>query len=116
MSEEHRQQARVPIAFEVTLESDHNFYSGITGNVSTGGVFVATYTPPPSGAEVELDLHLEGETFRLKGVVCWVRESTKATQDSPAGCGIRWTVLPAGAAKAIGHFVDKRDTIFFDDE
>ena len=50
MSEEQRREKRAPLEVEVSLESENNFYSGITGNVSRGGVFIATYTPPPKGA------------------------------------------------------------------
>ena len=100
------------------MESDHNFYAGITGNVSTGGVFVATYTPPPAGSEVSLDLKLAGtnETYRLRGVVCWSRAADSATDFAPAGVGIRWIDLPPPVAQAIQRFVDKRDTILFDDD
>jgi hypothetical protein len=33
-----------------------------------------------------------------------------------AGCGIRFVDLPADALKAINAFVNRRDTILFDDE
>ena len=115
---ENRRDPRAPLAVEVSLESEHNFYAGIAGNVSTGGVFIATYTPPPTGAEVELDLKLEnsGEPYRLKGIVCWVRGAEHATDFAPAGCGIRWTNVTPDIVKAIERFVTKRDTILYDDE
>jgi uncharacterized protein (TIGR02266 family) len=114
---EQRREERAPLAIEVSLESEHNFYSGITGNVSAGGVFVATYVPPPMGAEVELVLKLENhEPVKLRGIVCWVRGPERTTDYAPAGCGIRWIDLPPGAEKIIAGFVDKRDTIFHDDE
>jgi len=119
---EQRREKRAPLEIEVNLESENNFYSGITGNVSTGGVFIATYTPPPTGAEVELELALlvppEGTPvrFQLRGVVLWVRGAQQASDFAPAGCGVRWIELPDVAAKAITRFVDKRDTIFYDDE
>jgi uncharacterized protein (TIGR02266 family) len=118
MADEHRAHVRVPLEVEVTLESEHNFYAGIAGNVSEGGVFIATYTAPPRGAEVEIKLTLDGssQVFSLKGVVCWTREMKVSSEESPAGCGIRFVSLPNDALKAITAFVAKRDTILFDDE
>jgi uncharacterized protein (TIGR02266 family) len=115
---ENRKVPRAELEVEVTLESESNFYSGITGNVSTGGLFVATYTPPPKGAEVALDLKLEGapEPLQLRGVVLWVRGPERATDLSPPGCGVRWVELQENAVTAITRFVDKRDTIFYDDD
>ncbi len=116
--QENRRDPRAPLSVEVNLESEHNFYAGIAGNVSTGGVFVATYTPPPTGSEVELDLQLDNsaERFHLRGVVCWVRSAERATDFAPAGCGIRWIELTPVVEKAIQRFVTKRDTILYDDE
>jgi uncharacterized protein (TIGR02266 family) len=112
---EQRREVRAPLAIEVSLESEHNFYAGITGNVSMGGVFVATYMPPPMGAEVEMLLQLENhEPVKLRGIVCWVRGPKQASADAPAGCGLRWIDLPDGAEKIISRFVDKRDTILYD--
>ena len=118
LTEENRREVRAPLEVEVSLESENNFYAGITGNVSTGGVFIATYTPPPAGAEVTLDLKLAGsaEVFTLRAMVCWSRSPERATDFAPAGVGLRWIDLPATVEAAITRFVDKRDTILFDDE
>jgi hypothetical protein len=39
-----------------------------------------------------------------------------ATDEAPAGCGIRFVDLPAEALSAINAFVNRRDTILFDDD
>jgi uncharacterized protein (TIGR02266 family) len=114
--EQRRVHERVPIEVEVTLESENNFYAGIAGNVSEGGVFVATYTPPPRGAHVELQLKLNDHVFGLHGVVCWTRDVSMGSAEAPAGCGIRFLDLPPDALAAISAFVNRRDTILFDDE
>ena len=115
MTVENRKQPRVPLEVEVSLESDSNFYTGITGNVSEGGVFVATYTAPPIGALVSVRLKLgEREPFELTGRVCWARPVERAAEHAPAGCGIRFSELSRDAEAAIKAFVSKRDSIFFD--
>jgi len=118
MTDHKRRDPRAPIEVEITLESESNFYAGITGNVSTGGIFVATYTPPKLGAMVALTLKLEdgAEPYDLIGRVCWARSVERASKDAPAGCGIRWVDLSEDALAAITAFVDKRDSIFHDDE
>jgi uncharacterized protein (TIGR02266 family) len=116
MSTELRREPRAKLEVQINLESDHNFYAGITGNISMGGVFVATYTPPPLDTIVEMDLQLEGHTFHLRGLVCWVREAERASDFAPAGCGLQFVSLPKDAEQVITHFVGKRDTIFYDDE
>jgi uncharacterized protein (TIGR02266 family) len=116
MSDEHRRDPRAPLEVEVTLESENNFYSGITGNVSQGGLFIATYVPPKKGAKVALKLKLEDQEFDLIGLVCWVRGPENATELSPAGCGLRWVDINRDAATAILKFVEKRDSIFHDED
>lgn len=112
---EHRVTPRVPIAVEVTMESDHNFYAGMTNNISEGGVFVANPKPPKVGAKVELELALEQlpVRFTIKGEVRWIREFD--ADEMPAGCGIRFVEISQHAIEAIRAFIAKRDTLFYDE-
>jgi len=113
----HRAHQRVPLAVEVTLESDHNFYAGITDNISEGGIFVAMVNPLPTGTAVEFELNLVGSSapYKIRGEVCWVRSDRMASEDMPAGCGIRWVEIADEAMKAIAKFTRSRDTIFYED-
>ena len=105
-------------AFEVSvdLESEHNFYSGITGDISEGGVFVSTYYVPQIGECLEMELRLpnEEETFRVAGIVRWVRDLRAVNSDAPSGFGMEWTVLSPRALRAIQHFTRSRDSIYFE--
>ncbi len=114
---QRRANPRVALEVSVTLESDDNFYAGIANDVSEGGVFVATYQPPPVGATVDLTLILpdSAEQFACSGVVRWIRDLHPASCDAPNGCGIQWTEMPAGAIAAIRRFVSLRDTMLFED-
>jgi uncharacterized protein (TIGR02266 family) len=116
--EELRVHARAILEIEVTLESDHNFWTGITHDISEGGIFLATYASPPRGTEVSLELRLPDvdAPFALHGVVLWVREAAAAGEGAPAGCGLRWTGLSEEARHAIARFVAERETIYFDTE
>jgi len=111
---EIRQYRRVDLHVEITLESESNFYAGVSNNVSEGGVFVATLAAPPVGSKVTLSLGLPGAgCFALAGVVRWVREDEVCHGTLP-GCGIQWLELPSDARIAIEHFVRSRDTELYD--
>ena len=38
-----RAAERFDLEVKVDLESDHNFYTGLTQNISAGGLFIATH-------------------------------------------------------------------------
>ena len=105
----------MPLEVEVTLESEHNFFTGVTSNISDGGVFVATPAPPPVGSEVGFEMLLGGERFLIMGVVCWVRDEHAASAGAPAGCGVRFVHLEDGALDAIHRFIQVRETDFYEE-
>src|ERR1700749_3884110 len=112
MSDEQRRATRVPLEVEVTLESDHNFFTGVANNLSEGGIFIATTNPPAVGSEVGFELLLGGERFLMMGTVRWVRDERAASSGAPAGCGVKWGHLEDGAIEAIHPFIDGRRTDF----
>ena len=111
-----RRHERAPLAVEVTLESEHNFYTGITDNISEGGLFVATDDPPPIGTELHFELVLGERRFQMSGVVLWQRTHRMASTDMPEGVGIRWRSLDPVVLQAIQSFVRGRETLFYDED
>ncbi|MSP59168.1 MAG: TIGR02266 family protein [Myxococcales bacterium] len=111
-----RSHERVAIEIAVNMESENNFFAGITDNISEGGVFVATLMPPPRGSVIEMNLTLPGldRAFSVRGVVCWIRDLEASIEGAPPGCGIRWMEMSRDALLAIHRFVQHRDTILFD--
>jgi uncharacterized protein (TIGR02266 family) len=114
--EDLRAHRRVPVYVEVSMASENNFYAGLTDNLSTGGVFVATHQPPPIGAEVELTLHLPGRDagHAVCGVVRWIRSFAASCEGAPPGCGIEWHRLTETELKDISAFVRQRETILYE--
>jgi uncharacterized protein (TIGR02266 family) len=110
-----RVHERAPLTVEVTLSSEHTFYSGVTNDISEGGIFVATYTPPPIGAIVRLTLTLPsyGE-WPITGEVRWTRALRQTSDEFPPGCGIRFVEIPAEAIAAIRAFVAHRDPLLYE--
>jgi uncharacterized protein (TIGR02266 family) len=111
-----REYVRYKVDLDVSLGSDHNFYSGFAENLSAGGVFIATHLLRPVGEKVEVCIHLpNGEEIRAHGEVRWVR-IFNAESDTPPGIGVRFAELDPGCEKAIESFLREREPIFFDDE
>ena len=61
---EHQPNVRAAERFDlevtVDLESDHNFYTGLTQNISSGGVFIATHHLRKIGDRITLKFTLPG--------------------------------------------------------
>lgn len=104
---------------EVGLFSDSNFYTGLTQDISSGGVFVATHQLHHVGQHVTVHLTLPGieQKIVVESEVRWVREiSALQGSHGTTGMGLRFLSLSAQAKAAISDFIDKRDSIFHDDE
>jgi|WetSurMetagenome_2_1015567.scaffolds.fasta_scaffold544386_2 uncharacterized protein (TIGR02266 family) len=110
----NRVHPRVEMQVEVTLESDHNFYTGLSSNLSEGGLFVATKTPLPLGTRLVVRFALEGAGAPIDAVgeVCWLRPGCA---DFPCGFGMRFLEIGAEALARVAAFVASRDTIFYED-
>ena len=107
---------RVRVEIEVSLESDHNFYLGLTENLSEGGLFVATHKPLPIGALVELRFRVPGydTVVEAEGEVRWVRMDGGG-RDAVPGMGVRFRRLEPGDAARVTAFLRNREAIFFDE-
>jgi uncharacterized protein (TIGR02266 family) len=112
-----RAHARVALSVSVDFETDHNFYTGVAGDISEGGIFIATHVPPPTGTEVVLHLTLPGgeAPVVVEGAVRWIRTLKASCEGSPPGCGIAWRELSDDVAAQIAHFVGTRETILFEE-
>ena len=114
---ERRIHSRVALKTEVTWNSESNFYTGFTNDVSSGGIFVATHNIMPRGTVLDLEFSIpDGEgPIRASGEVRWVREYYQYS-DSDPGMGVQFVDLAPEDQARIQAFVRRRETIFFDDE
>jgi uncharacterized protein (TIGR02266 family) len=113
---DHRLQTRAQVAVSIDLSSEHNFWSGITMNMSEGGVFVATHRIVPNGTilTVEMELPNEEEPIMALAEVRWSRAYT-GDPDAPPGLGLQFSELDARSLERIRSFVEKiREPLFFD--
>lgn len=115
-ADNRRTAPRFAVELDMTISSEHNFYSGLVENISEGGVFVATHVLKPIGSIIELSITLpdSGVTVSGRGEVRWIRDYNELS-DTPPGMGIRFVELAAGSVEAIERFLSQRDPLFFDE-
>ena len=110
---------RADLEVKVDLESEHNFYTGLTQNISAGGLFIATHKMRWVGEIVRVKFSLPGRALPIE-VDCevrWIREASHLRRiDGAHGIGVRFIELPPDAAAAINRFIVRRDSLFYDDE
>ena len=112
-----RVHERADVELEVTLESEHNFYLGLTENLSEGGLFIATHLLRPIGAPVAVTLKLPNspEPIAAQGTVRWVRQYSE-TSDTEPGMGVRFEQLSPEHTQIIRQFLATRPALFHDED
>ena len=113
-----RASERFDLEIKVDLESDHNFYTGLTQNISAGGLFIATHALKKIGDRITLKFTLPGnaESVTVETEVRWIRENTALMRAEGTGMGVRFINLSAEASAAINKFLQDRESLFYDDE
>ena len=99
-----RASERFDLEVKVDLESDHNFYTGLTQNISAGGVFIATHHIRRIGDRITLKFTLPGseKTIDVETEVRWIRENSALQRvEGAQGMGVRFINLTPEASAAI---------------
>jgi uncharacterized protein (TIGR02266 family) len=110
-----RQVPRFSIETEIGFQSDSNFFTGFTEDVSEGGLFVATYDNRPIGAKLCINFTLpNGYLVSAEGIVRWTREYNGATPNVHPGMGVQFTVLAKDDRAEINRFIRKREPMFYE--
>lgn len=110
---------RFDLEVKVDLESDHNFYTGLTQNISAGGLFIATHQLRRIGDRIKIVFSLPGTAIPItvETEVRWIRENSSLHRiDGSTGMGVRFINLSADASQAIETFLQNRDSLYYDDE
>ncbi len=109
-----RSSPRVPVEAEVSLASDSQFFTGLAGNLSSGGIFVATYRLLPMGSAVTMQIALPDGELLVKGTVRWLRE---ASSGAAPGIGIAFDPPLMGEDVArVEAFCALREPLLHDDD
>ena len=113
-----RRHPRKAYKLKVGLNTEHNFYVGFTGNISEGGLFLATEALLDIGDVVNLRFKLpnSSEEIKVDGEVRWVRDVSASGPGMPAGMGIKFISLDAKSRKIIDAFVQQRTPEFYPED
>ena len=114
-----RAAERFDLEVKVDLESDHNFYTGLTQNISSGGLFIATHHLRKIGDRITLKFTLPGsdKVLAVETEVRWLRENSALMRaDGGTGMGVRFINLTPETSAAINSFVQSRESLYYDDE
>jgi uncharacterized protein (TIGR02266 family) len=110
-SGERRAVPRVPIEVEVSLTSESHFFTGLTGDLSEGGLFIATWRKVAVGAQLELALSLPDGPVLARGRVRWMRD---AMECGAPGLGVAFDDLSDEARLRVEAFCAKRAPWYYD--
>ena len=110
-----RKSHRLKMEAKITLRSQTNFFVGFSENISEGGIFITTQSPPDIGDTVEVDIPLidGSQTVAVKGVVRWHRFMANG---NPSGCGVQFTEIPQGAEQFLQNMITllQKEPLFID--
>lgn len=114
--DERREDERIELDCDVGLEGDNTFFTGRTGDLSRGGLFVATDEPLAVGTELLLSFVLpDRHRVRADAIVAWVRAPRYRPDELPAGMGVRFLRLAPRDERAIAHFLTLRPAFHYGD-
>jgi len=110
-----RQVQRVAIEADIGFQSDNNFFTGFSEDISTGGIFIATFDGRPIGSQLAINFTLpDGHLVSALGVVRWVREYNDTAPDMQPGMGVQFTSLGEEDRERINSYLEQREPIFYD--
>jgi Tfp pilus assembly protein PilZ len=118
-SEEDRRLRTLQLQVESTLDmqSDTQFYTGLSGRIDEGGIFVATFDIKPINSKISVSFNLPGgETIVARGFVRWVREYNPVQPNIVPGMGVGFSELGEKDRRAIERYLEQRAPLFYDDE
>jgi len=99
LAAERRTNIRMKLHAKVSVTSESNFFMGLTENISEGGIFVSTFSPPAIGESVELAVTVDdGESVPVSGIVRWHRTDESG---GTTGCGVQFMDLTDDLRRAI---------------
>ena len=104
--DEHRSNRRVPIstAIRIRCENWDHFQTEYLGNLSGGGIFIATAKPLKPGTLFALELSVGGEKVQTKAQVIWTKEFSQ--DGRPSGMGARFLELDAQSHKVLTGWLE----------
>ena len=104
-----RLNIRIPYYTPVTIEANNEHYFGMTGDMSTGGLFIAALDRFPESGELRLTFRLvnkEPQLVEVLGRIAWVNSKEySVTERLPEGFGVQFVSIGAKELHAIREYI-----------
>ncbi len=115
---EQRTERRGAFDISVGVSTHHRLFVGLSSNISTGGLFVATDELLRRGDAIEVRFRIPGSehVFQKQAEVAWTRpfDQHQADGQVQAGAGVRLLDLTNDEKRMLNAFIDAHDPLFFD--
>jgi PilZ domain len=95
---------RVNVAEPVSVRSDYHF---VVKTISTVGLLVETEASPPVGTMIEVEVNMNGRTFRSRGRVAHLRELSSADGTRTSQLGVEFVETSDAERRAIEEFIGR---------
>ena len=102
---DRRATQRVAIEVDVSIGGAGRVFTGVSGDVSVGGLYVSTYRPLPEGTRVSVRFRLPTGPVMGTGIVRWTREGRPGRLP---GMGIELVELDEMDRDCLERFCGKR--------
>ncbi len=104
-----RNDDRAAITLRVDYKRLNTFFADYAKNISKGGTFIRTVRPLEVGTEFVfvLSLPTQKEQLQLKGSVMWVVREDVASEERPAGMGIKFKFESDAERALVDDFVER---------
>jgi Tfp pilus assembly protein PilZ len=90
------------------------FYTGFSGKIEDGGIFLQTYRLLTKYTPIGLTIHLPDLDIHTHGIVDWIREYNPTTPSTPPGIGVALNSLSSHEVKMIETFMETYPPLFMD--
>lgn len=114
--QDRRSVGRLDFTLEVSGESGHQFFTGFAENISTGGLFIATYHTLPVGTRLRVGFRVPGldRNFECDSEVRWVREYSDHSCAVVPGIGVKFLNLSSSDVAQLDQQLSRLETLFFE--
>jgi type IV pilus assembly protein PilZ len=104
-----RSGRRIPIQLLVDYKSEGNYLFDFCRDLGTGGVFIQTNKPLPTGSSIDLTFTIPDskETLTTKGTVIWVQGEVGSQTSATVGMGVQFAGFSGDQRKMLEDFVKR---------
>lgn len=112
-----RHNVEIGVEFEVSNDGPHTFFTGLTQDISKGGIFLATHQIYPVGTGIDLSFIIDGGQYNVKAVVRWIRQPESISNaDMLPGMGLQFIDPGKDLIEVFDRFLMEKDPLMVDVE